>query len=85
VKFLKLAEVDANELFAEENANWRFCRDNATFSQQDACEFILHVPGDAQHFEDNVDNMRSVECTEEFIEAYRNAKRAHADYVLFYV
>lgn len=85
-----LAQVDATELFADGNANWRYCKEYATFRHRDACEFILHIhrPTDYDDanflHEDTVNLMKDCGCTEDFIKAYEDARKAGAARVLFY-
>ena len=67
--------------------NWMYCNEHATFSHRDACEFIIHI-GPAQegsrHWEFVVDEMKVCGCTQDFIQAYLDAKDAGAVRVMFW-
>lgn len=85
-----LVEVDATELFgsSDDNPNWRFCNERASFSHKEACEFIVHVgenpDREGSYFQLKVAEMREFGCTEDFIEAYTVAKKLGAERVLFH-
>jgi hypothetical protein len=90
-----LAEVEASDLFADENIYWRFCVEHANFQHRDAdaCEFILHIGGSCPagceeshcHYAATKRKMFEYGCTQEFIFAYMEAKNLGAARVLFYV
>lgn len=87
-----LASVEATELFEDENVDWQFCVDNATFHHKDdeVCEFILHIgqdpadDGPDSYFNLKVAEMREYGCTERFIAVYTAAREAGAVRVLFW-
>jgi hypothetical protein len=88
--FSVLAAVEASALFADENINWKYCKERATFVHRDgdACEFILYIggePGSENHAGDLIAQMREYGCTPDFIAAYTEARDAGALRVLFYV
>ena len=90
--FSILSEVDATELFEGDNINWKYCVEHATFVHQDddACEFILHIGGEAESSDDVsyaetvIAEMKEYGCTPAFIEAYTEARDAGALRVLFH-
>lgn len=82
--FTTMAEVDATDLFKDESINWHYCNEMATFSHREACEFIIHS-GDNDFVERKIKEMKSFDCTEEFINAYRVAAASGAIRILFYV
>ena len=85
--FTVMVEIEAGEFFDDESVNWKFCVEHATFSHQEACEFILHCGSDedGDGVKDTVAAMTEFGCTPAFIEAYREAAREGAARVLFYV
>jgi hypothetical protein len=87
--FTVMAEIDASDLFADQNINWEYCNDHSSFihRDEDACEYILHVGSDEDGdvVKDTVGEMTEYGCTPAFIEAYRELARAGAVRVLFYV
>lgn len=83
MKFNVLAEVEAYELFRNENVNWKFCMKHAIFSHKYSCEFILHI-GTNDYSERLLKKMEEYGCTKEFIDAYKAAVDADAMRVLFY-
>ena len=44
MKLDSIAQIEWD--FGDENADWKWCMENATFSHREACEFILYI-GDA--------------------------------------
>lgn len=70
--------------------NWMYCNEHATFSHREACEFILHIGIDPnveagdEHWRHVVDEMKTFGCTQEFIQAYLDAKDAGAMRVMFW-
>lgn len=86
--FTVTAEIDATELFENENVNWKFCIQEATFSHREACEFVLHYgereDDDPPYGERYAERMREAGCTDEFVQAFLDAGRAGAVRVLFY-
>jgi hypothetical protein len=81
--FSKLLEVNWD--FNDDDTNWQYCRDNATFSHRESCEFILHTfLGEDEYFESNINEMKSLGCTEDFIKTYRDARLCGASRVLFW-
>jgi hypothetical protein len=88
--FSVLAEVYAKDLIGEENINWRYCNERATFVHRDAdaCEFILHIgsgTGRGAHAAGVIREMTEYGCTPAFIKAYTDARDEGAMRVLFYV
>lgn len=89
-EFSVLADVEADDLFQDENVNWKYCMEHATFVHKGACEFILHIGGEAEssddvsYAENTMAEMRKFGCTPEFIAAYRDARDAGAMRVLFH-
>jgi hypothetical protein len=81
--FTVTAEVEAIGLFEDENVNWRFCMEHATFTHKDACEFIIHC-GDSEFVTNVIEGMKVFGCTKEFIAAYKLAADSGAVRVLFY-
>ena len=83
-----LVQIDATDLFENENANWQWCVDNATFAHHDACEFIVHIghepDADDSPFRRTVARMADFGCTDEFLLACREAAGLGASWVLFY-
>jgi hypothetical protein len=84
-----LAEFDATDLLDENNVNWRYCVEHATFVHQDddACEFILHIgggPGSENHADTVIEEMKKYGCTPAFIDAYTEARDAGALRVLLH-
>jgi hypothetical protein len=84
------ASIEASELFENDNINWQFCVERATFQHKDddACEFILHIGQDPlfgdSYFNLKVAEMREYGCTDEFVAAYIAACDAGAVRVLFW-
>ena len=88
----KFLTLEAKSLFECDefgnNNNIRYCHDCATFTHKDydsvhqVTEFILHIGQDdadtAPYWQNEVENMRSYSCTDEFIEAYIQAKNLGA-------
>jgi len=74
--------------FEDDDPNWEFCLRNSTFVHKEACEFILHIGQDVGEspapWRSYVEVMRKGGCTEDFIEAYLEAKDAGACRVLFW-
>jgi hypothetical protein len=88
--FSVLAEVNATDLFKDDNINWKYCVEHATFAHKDndACEFILHIgggPGSEHHADTIIAEMKEYGCTPAFIDAYTEVRDAGAIRVLFYV
>lgn len=81
--FSTLAEVNAEDLFENENINWKFCTEHATFSHKEACEFIIHC-GDKEFTEGMEQRMKDFGCTQAFRDAYRIAAASGAVRVLFW-
>ncbi|OHD23793.1 MAG: hypothetical protein A2Y38_17030 [Spirochaetes bacterium GWB1_59_5] len=87
-----MVEIEAGEFFNDEDpaqANWKFCKEHATFSHREACEFILHIgpkhiSAGKPYWESFVEDMREYGCTEDFITAYLLAKDLGAMRVMFY-
>lgn len=89
-----VVEVDATHLFhssdGETNANWAWCEANATFKHRDACEFVVYIPTasdlvDVQaSLNERAERMLNEGCTRAFVQAYLDAAKAGAAYVLFY-
>lgn len=80
-----VAEVDATELFGDENINWQYCCDYVPFQVKDACEFLLSTHLDEiEYFEQTKNAMRLYGCTSAFITAYHDARQLGAAKVLFY-
>lgn len=87
-----LAEIYADELFGhnDDNPNFLYCLEHATYHHTEACEYILHIgvldsTEDPPYWEGVVQEMVTYGCTQEFIDAYVAAKDARAVRVLFYV
>ncbi len=78
-----LVEVEASAFFQDENENWKYCVDHATFVHKEACEFIIHC-GDVDFRKSTAERMKRLGCTEDFIAAYLRAA-TKAVRVLFYV
>lgn len=81
--FTVTAEVDATGMFEDESADWRYCKERATFSHAQACEFILHC-GDRDYAEGRLTEMKAAGCSNAFIDAYRFAAESGAVRVLFH-
>jgi hypothetical protein len=83
-----LCEYSANELFEDDNVNWRYCVDHANFVHNDEeCEFILHLytdNGDDWFAEEILHKMQEFGCTEEFIALVRDARCAGFDKLLLW-
>ena len=82
--FTTMAEVEASEFFPDENVNWNYCMEHATFSHRDACEFIIHS-GDPEFVKHTATQMKNFGCTPAFRDAYLLAAASGAIRVLFYV
>lgn len=86
-----LVDVEASTLFGDENVNWRFCVNYATFRHQDddVCEFILHIGTDwevlGSAYEYMHHRMVQFGCTPEFVELYAQAAQTGAARLLLYV
>ncbi len=84
-----IAEVHAKDLFGDDNINWLYCKEHATFvhNDSDACEFILEI-GNAEeahtYAETTIKEMAAYGCTSAFIDAYTEARDAGALRVLFH-
>jgi len=82
----QLAEVEWD--FAEDDTNWKWCKENATFVHREWCEFILHIgePIDTgiPYWQFLVTEMREGGCTEDFITKYIECKDAGAWHVLLW-
>jgi hypothetical protein len=90
MRFHVIAEVEASDLFEDDNINWQYCMEYATFAHKDACEFLLHCPigeyaARARFIESTVSHMRKHGCTEEFIKTYNEACATGAYKLLLYV
>lgn len=81
--FSTLAEVNAEWLFGNENINWKFCNEHATFAHKEACEFIIHC-GDKDFTEGMDKRMKDFGCTPAFRDAYLLAAASGAVRVLFW-
>lgn len=91
----KLAEVDSTDLFGEfktghiyknnYNNNHNYCYEFSIFSTKYDDDFILHIGEDSKYYEETLERMKVYGCSEDFIEAYKQAKEAGAIRVLFYV
>ena len=86
--FSTMAEIEASEFFTndqqDETPDWHWCNKNATFSHNDACEFIIHC-GDKEFAESKAERMLKGGCSKEFVSAYKLAAASGAVRVLFYV
>lgn len=80
----KLVEIEADELFEDENVNWKYCMNHATFTHKEACEFIFSIAEEDEYFELDVTNMKEQGCTSAFINSLKQARSHGAKYVLFY-
>ena len=80
-----MVEVEASSLFENENVNWRFCKEHATFVHKDACEFILHIGTDEDYSDQKIKQMQEYGCTVEFLRCYEDAVAMGAMRILFYV
>ncbi len=96
MKLDSIAQIEWD--FGDENADWKWCMENATFSHREACEFMLYI-GDAAlealdfvlcqgngipYWEMFSTKMREDGCSAEFIAAYLEAKDAGAMFALFW-
>ena len=81
--FTVTAEVDATAMFDDESADWRYCKDQATFAHAEACEFVIHC-GDDDYVAGRLQEMTAAGCSADFIAAYRRAAESGAVRVLFY-
>jgi len=81
--FTVTAEVDATAMFDDESADWRYCKERATFTHADACEFVLHC-GDDEYVDGRILEMKAAGCSAAFIDAYRLAAERGAVRVIFY-
>lgn len=82
-----LAEIEWN--FGEagdQDINWKFLNQEATFSHKEACEFILHIGtgSEDQHSGHVIHKMKEFGCTDDFINAYIAAEKAGATRVMFW-
>ena len=87
--FSVLVEINATNFFKDDNINWTYCVERATFAHKDddACEFILHIggePGSENYADDTIAEMKAYGCTPAFIDAYTEARDAGALRVLFH-
>ena len=78
-------QVDASELFGDDNINWHYCEQNATMAHANACEFILHLGDDKDFQEHIIEEMQAFGCTQDFIDEYRKAMQQRVSDILFYV
>jgi hypothetical protein len=88
MRISNIVEIDATGFFKDENENWEYCINRATFRHRDddACEFIIHLySNNDASFNFVVREMIKAKCTEEFIEACRDARNLGAERVLFFV
>lgn len=84
MEFSVLMDVDASELFEENNGiNLQYCQKHATFSHKEACEYILHIGDDGYHHF-VAKEMANFGCTESFITTYQNARRLGAMRILLH-
>lgn len=86
----QIAEVEW-DFVDDDNPNWKWCMENATFVHKEACEFILHIgdalgqtPEDIPYWLHYSEDMRLGGCTEDFIAKYLEAKDNGAERVLFW-
>ena len=87
MKILKMAEIDAYDLFENDNNNWKYCMNCATFhhASDDNCEFIIYLPKDDEVFESQtLENMKYWNCTQEFIDTCLEVRNENAEFVLFF-
>lgn len=82
--FTTMAEIEASAFFPDENVNWKYCVEHATFAHRDACEFIIHA-GETDYVHNKAEQMKNFGCTPAFIDAYLLAAASGAIRVLFYV
>ena len=78
-----MVEVDAAQLFADESKDWEFCKEFATYSHYEACEFILHI-GPKDYSDHRIKEMEEFGCSAGLINAYKAARESWATNVLFY-
>jgi hypothetical protein len=79
-----LMEIEATDLFRDENVNWRYCKAHATFSHKEACEFVLHIGDEDEYMQSKIDEMLEFGCTIEFVRCYEKAAKMGATRVLFW-
>lgn len=76
-------EIEAAELFENENVNWDYCVSQASLLANDACEFMMYV-SEPDVLDECVENMILFGCTDSFVKAYKYAASVGANYILFY-
>jgi hypothetical protein len=80
------AEINVEEFFADESAEYSFCFTHCTFQHRDQPEFILHVGSDEriERIKELAAEMRKAELRQEFIDLFLNAADAGAVRIIFY-
>lgn len=93
---INVVELDATELFNEavtnedgSNVNWAYCRDEATFEHDHACEFILYLGLDddellEERMETGLEEAKEAGCTENFLLMLSEAYKTGAKWLLLY-
>ena len=86
MEILKMAEIDAHELFEDDSFDWKYCMNFATFhhADNDSCEFILYLSKDNEIFKETVENMKECGCSEEFMDTCMEVKNKNIEFILFY-
>ena len=83
---LKVADCNASDLFIHESVDWKYCKEHASFSHREYCEFVIHTFHDDDDYFEEVTKkeMADYGCTKEFISTIERAREQGFEMVLLY-
>jgi hypothetical protein len=86
--FSILTEVNWDFVDGDDDPDWKYLNEHATFSHREACEFIVHIGSDPEeedsYAKNKMEHMRAQGCSDLLIEAYREAANHGAMRILFW-
>jgi hypothetical protein len=79
---------DVYWVFEDGDTDHEYCKKYATFTHNNACEFILHIGSDLHEddsfYANQLRRMKKGKCSKQFIKTYKKAAKRGATRVLFY-
>ncbi len=70
--------------FEDDEPDWNWCIDAATFSHREACEFLIWIPDDRAVVADKIVEMKQAGCSSLLINLFKQAFHAKVEFLLLW-